>query len=91
MTDSRDPASGGNRTNAVREGQGFQNGRKDLFGTIGQLVENLKLDNSDGKTDDVGNNEKSKKELEELHWGNEKVVEVIESLCMNCHENVGYP
>jgi len=82
MTDSRKPASGGNHTDAVREGQGFQNGRDELFGTIGQLVE---------KNDDVGNNEKSKKELEELHWGNEKVVEVIESLCMNCHENVGYP
>lgn len=91
MTDSRKPANGENHTDAVREGQGFQNGRDELFGSIGQLVENLKLDNSDGKNDDVGNNEKSKEKLEELDWGNEKVLEVIESLCMNCHENVGYP
>jgi len=91
MTDSREPASGGNRTNAVREGQGFQNGRKDLFGTIGQLVENLKLNNSDGKNDDVGNNGEVKEEPEAFHWGNEKVVEVIESLCMNCHEMVSHP
>jgi len=84
MADSREPASDGNRTNAVREGQDLENRRDDLFGTIGQQVENLHLNDSDGKNDDV-------KEYEELHWGNEKVVEVIESLCMNCQENVGYP
>ncbi len=87
MTDPGEPASDGNRTNAVREGQDFQNGRDELFETIGQQVENLYLNAANGKNNDAGN----KKELEEFHWGNEKVVEVIESLCMSCQENVGCP
>lgn len=89
MTDSREPASGEDRTNTIRKGQNCE--PNELFGVLGQLVDNLKLNNSDGKNNVVGNNGEPAEESEEFHGANEKVVEVIESLCMQCHENVCYP
>ncbi len=89
MTDSREPTSGGGGTNTYPKGQKY--GPKELFSVLGQLVEDLKLNKSDGKDDGVGKNGKVKEEAEEFHQGSEKVVEVIESLCMNCHENVSHP
>lgn len=89
MTDSREPASGEDRINTIRKGQNC--GPNELFGVLGQLVDNLKLNNSDAKNDVVGNNGESAEESEEFHGANEKVVEVIESLCMQCHENVCCP
>ena len=56
----------------------------EVFGTIGQQVQDLSLNDEDGqKAEDAG------KEDPEEFRGNEKVVEVIESLCMNCQEDVG--
>lgn len=89
MTDSREPTSGGDRTDTVRKGQNY--GPKELFSVLGQQVEDLNLNNSEGKNGKVGNNGESKEEPEEFHSGSERVVEVIESLCMNCHENVSHP
>ena len=57
---------------------------QDVFDTIGQQVRNLDLRSNDGHI----SGEDSAEEPEEYRWGNEKVVEKIESLCMNCQQNV---
>lgn len=57
---------------------------QDVFDTIGQQVQNLEIGRNEGHEMD-GN---STEEPEEYRWGNEKVVETIESLCMNCQQNV---
>lgn len=89
MTETREPTSGVDRTDTVRKGQKYE--PKELFSVLGQQVEDLNLNNSEGKNGNVGNNGGSKEEPEEFRSGSEKVVEVIESLCMNCHENVSHP
>lgn len=89
MTDSREPTSSGDRTNTGHKGQKY--GPNELFSVLGRQVENLNLNNSDGKNDNVGDDGEPVEEPEEFHGANETVVEVIESLCMQCHENVCYP
>jgi zinc finger protein len=53
----------------------------DLFDSIGQKVEQI----STGPTQNGTNGVPAEEEEDD-----QKVVEEIESLCMNCHENVSY-
>ena len=59
---------------------------EDLFTTIGKRVERLEID-------DTVNVKRGKNEIGagEDERAEAKVVDIIESLCMNCEENVGHP
>ena len=83
MDAQRGVPSIGNGGNDVHEEYATQNVRDEVFGAIGQHVQNLNLKDADDE-EPVNDAE----EPEEFRWGNEKVVEIIESLCMNCQENV---
>lgn len=52
----------------------------ELFDTIGQKAEKLASPPATDGVDGAPENEE----------GDQKIVEEIESLCMNCHENVSY-
>lgn len=63
-----------------REGHASRNGADEGFKSISQQVQNLDINENEAKNDDSG----------ELGEGEEKVIEVVESLCMNCQEDVGH-
>ena len=60
------------RTNEYLRSSRAQNDEKDLFSAIGKQVLGLQLDDEQEVTEDE----------------RVKIVDEIESLCMNCHENV---
>lgn len=86
MSNSRQAVSAGSHNSTTLNGRDSPDRRDEVFGTIGQQVERLGLKDADRNEDDIGNNG----DPEDFSWGNEKVVEVVESLCMNCQENVGH-
>lgn len=61
-------------TNEYLNTERAKNDENDLFAAIGKQVLGLKLDDDEESTED----------------DRVKIVDEIESLCMNCHENVSY-
>jgi zinc finger protein len=65
----------------------------DFFDSIGKKAENLTIDEQNGKKDPATNGtaplDIAAKDAEEDE-NEPKIVDEIESLCMNCHENVWF-
>lgn len=57
----------------------------DFFESLGKKAENLTTNDKNGATAAPGNDEFEATENDD---GEPKIVDEIESLCMNCHENV---
>ena len=68
------------------DGRTSEDGNDEVFATIGQHVHDLNIKERDGH----GAENELKDDPEEFRWGDQKVVETVESLCMNCQENVGF-
>jgi zinc finger protein len=60
----------------------------DFFDSIGKKAENLNLTDQTGKKDSATPNSDSKTLESTTEDDEPKVVDEIESLCMNCRENV---
>lgn len=59
----------------------------DFFESLGKKAENLSVNDKNG----VAPTSKDEFEATENDDGEPKIVDEIESLCMNCHENVCLP
>lgn len=79
-------ACGEDASSSTRHKPQSTNGLDDVFGTIGQHVQNLNLSDQDERNGLDG----TRADSDDFRWGNENVVDIIESLCMNCKENVGF-
>jgi zinc finger protein ZPR1 len=75
MTNSQDPKSDG----AVFD---------DFFDSIGKKAENLTINDQTGKNNSATPDSESKTLEPTIEDDEPKVVDEIESLCMNCRENV---
>jgi zinc finger protein len=60
----------------------------DFFDSIGKKAENLKITNQAGKKDSATQDSKPEALESTTEDDEPKVVDEIESLCMNCRENV---
>ena len=59
----------------------------DFFESLGKKAENLTINDQNGEQDSGSTNGTAAKPEEEEE---QRVVDEIESLCMNCHKNVGH-
>ena len=86
MEVSHESSAGHIASSGTGDGRTSEDGKDEAFATIGQHVHDLNIEEPDGH----GAENENKGDPEEFRWGDQKVVETVESLCMNCQENVGY-
>ena len=85
MEVSHESSAGKTTSSGTGNGRAPKDGKDEVFATIGQHVHDLNINEPEH-----GVENEIKDDPEEFRWGDQKVVETIESLCMNCQENVGH-